>query len=134
MQVALFPGQGSQYQGMLENFISEYALVKNIFVQASEVLDQDLLHIIAEDPDLLNQTATTQPVLLASSYALWSLLQDRCDFKPQFVAGHSLGEYSALVCGGACQVFVGSPPALRSRSPETVHQEGQQEGHLLLCR
>ncbi len=101
MQVALFPGQGSQHQGMLENFISEYALVKNIFNQASEVLDQDLLHIISQDPDLLNQTATTQPILLASSYALWSLLQDRCDFKPQFVAGHSLGEYSALVCAGA---------------------------------
>ncbi len=96
----VFPGQGSQKVGMLEDYYST-DLVKSIFNQASEVLGYDMLELIKDGPqDKLNMTETTQPVLLSCSVALWHLWQDRGGATPSLMAGHSLGEWSALVCAG----------------------------------
>jgi [acyl-carrier-protein] S-malonyltransferase len=93
----IFPGQGSQSMGMLANF-SDYSQVKNTFSQASEVLNYDLWDLIQNNPnDKLNETQYTQPAILAASIALWRIWQDENGHKPSLLAGHSLGEYSALV-------------------------------------
>ena len=100
----VFPGQGSQSVGMLAEHI-EAPVVQQTFAEASEVLGFDLLSLITEGPaDVLNQTENTQPALLTASVALWRLWEQKSDgAKPAFMAGHSLGEYSALVCSGAMQ-------------------------------
>jgi [acyl-carrier-protein] S-malonyltransferase len=96
----VFPGQGSQTIGMIAEFADE-AIVKQTFEEASEALGYNLWQLIAEGPvEDLNQTDRTQPALLATSTALWRLWQQN-NAMPTFVAGHSLGEYSALVATGA---------------------------------
>jgi len=102
MQLAfLFPGQGSQSVGMLTPWLQE-PLVLNTLAEASEALQYDLLDVIQSGPsEKLNETAVTQPAILAVSVALWRLWQSQTDIQPSFMAGHSLGEYSALVCAGA---------------------------------
>ncbi len=93
----IFPGQGSQSMGMLSTF-SDYPQVKNTFSQASEVLDYDLWDLIQNNPDdKLNETEFTQPAILTASIALWRIWQDEMAEQPSLLAGHSLGEYSALV-------------------------------------
>lgn len=93
-----FPGQGSQAVGMLSEMISSEALVSATFFEASEVLGYDLLDLIANGPEEeLNRTERTQPAILTASVALWRLWQERQGRVPDFFAGHSLGEYSALV-------------------------------------
>ena len=97
----VFPGQGSQQVGMLADHIKE-PLVQETFEEAAEVLNLNLLSMIQNGPaDQLNQTENTQPALLTSSIALWRLWNKRQGCKPTIMAGHSLGEYSALVCAGA---------------------------------
>jgi [acyl-carrier-protein] S-malonyltransferase len=94
----VFPGQGSQTVGMLADF-SDNEIVQQTFSQASAVLGYDLWQLIAQDPDKkLNQTNVTQPALLTASVALYRLWLSTSDKKPSILAGHSLGEYSALVC------------------------------------
>lgn len=94
----VFPGQGSQTVGMLADF-AENELVKATFSEASEALAYDLWALISEGPvEKLNQTNFTQPALLTASVALWRLWNDSTEAKPSIIAGHSLGEYSALVC------------------------------------
>lgn len=94
----LFPGQGSQSQGMLQQLIDSEAVVAACFDEASDVLGYSLQHLIAENPDgRLHQTECTQPALLTASIALLRLWQQRNGCKAVAVAGHSLGEYSALV-------------------------------------
>lgn len=94
----VFPGQGSQTVGMLADF-AENELVKATFSEASEALGYDLWALISEGPvEKLNQTNFTQPALLTASVALWRLWNDSTEAKPSIIAGHSLGEYSALVC------------------------------------
>ncbi|MBA3660497.1 MAG: ACP S-malonyltransferase [Gammaproteobacteria bacterium] len=98
----IFPGQGSQQVGMLSTFASRYPLVQATFDRASAVLDFDLWALVQNGPDaLLNKTIHTQPALLAASYALWQILKQETDLSPQAFAGHSLGEYTALVCSNA---------------------------------
>ncbi len=99
----LFPGQGSQAVGMLESYKANYpSLVRDTMQQASDVLAFDLLSIIENDPDSeLNKTAITQPALLATSYVMWQAWQQEQGKMPALMAGHSLGEYTALVCAGA---------------------------------
>ena len=93
-----FPGQGSQSVGMLADMIDKEALVSATFFEASEVLGYDLLDLVANGPeDELNRTERTQPAILTASIALWRLWQERRGTTPDFFAGHSLGEYSALV-------------------------------------
>lgn len=96
----VFPGQGSQAVGMLADCAAE-PLVQATFAEASQVLGYDLWALISEGPaESLNQTHRTQPALLAASVALYRLWQARGGETPAVMAGHSLGEYSALVCAG----------------------------------
>ncbi|HKV96882.1 MAG TPA: ACP S-malonyltransferase [Gammaproteobacteria bacterium] len=99
---AVFPGQGSQSIGMLASFLPDYHEIKQVFTEASDVLDYDLWELIQTGPDeRLNATERTQPALLAAGVALWRLWQVSNGPKPACMAGHSLGEYTALVCSGA---------------------------------
>lgn len=97
-----FPGQGSQSVGMLAEMAAEFPTVKATFAEASEVLGYDLFELVMNGPaEELNKTWQTQPALLTSSVALWRVWQELGGATPEVMAGHSLGEYSALVCAGA---------------------------------
>ena len=94
----VFPGQGSQTVAMLSDF-SDNNIVQNTFKEASDALGYDLWQLVAQGPaEQLNQTNFTQPALLTASVALWRVWQAESDIQPAILAGHSLGEYSALVC------------------------------------
>lgn len=99
-QAWVFPGQGSQVLGMLSELATEYTIIQETFTQASQVLGYDLWDVIQNDEVKLNQTDITQPALLAASYAIYRLLLEKELSQPAYLAGHSLGEYSALVCAG----------------------------------
>ena len=98
----VFPGQGSQTVGMLAELASDYPIVQETFKQASEVLGYDLWQLVQEGPaEELNKTWQTQPALLTASVAVYRVWQQKYpELKPEVMAGHSLGEYSALVCAG----------------------------------
>ncbi|MCG9757113.1 ACP S-malonyltransferase [Shewanella insulae] len=97
----VFPGQGSQAVGMLADLAAEHEVVGQTFAEASEVLGYDLWQLVQEGPaESLNQTDKTQPALLTASVAIWRAIQATSAPKPALLAGHSLGEYSALVCAG----------------------------------
>ncbi|WP_117233290.1 ACP S-malonyltransferase [Vibrio maerlii] len=97
----VFPGQGSQVVGMLADLGEQYDVVKQTFAEASEALGYDLWALVQNGPaEDLNQTFRTQPALLASSVAIWRVWQEQGLEQPANLAGHSLGEYSALVCAG----------------------------------
>ncbi|MEK6214793.1 MAG: ACP S-malonyltransferase, partial [Vibrio fluvialis] len=97
----VFPGQGSQAVGMLAELGEQYDVVKQTFAEASDALGYDLWALVQNGPaEDLNQTFRTQPALLASSVAIWRVWQDLGLEQPEVLAGHSLGEYSALVCAG----------------------------------
>ncbi len=100
--VFFFPGQGSQSKGMLADLIADETVVSQTFQQASDALGYDMAALVTEDADgKLDQTEYTQPALLTASTALHRLWTSRGGAKPAQVAGHSLGEYSALVAAGA---------------------------------
>jgi [acyl-carrier-protein] S-malonyltransferase len=99
---AVFPGQGSQSIGMLADLASEHPEVEQTFQEASDVLSRDLWAMAQEGPDTaLNATTNTQPVMLAAGVAVWRVWEKLGGCKPEIMAGHSLGEYTALVCAGA---------------------------------
>ena len=98
----VFPGQGSQSVGMLAELGANHRVVVETFSQASQVLGYDLWQLVQHDQrGQLNQTHITQPALLSASVALWRLWLEKGGITPTMLAGHSLGEYSALVCAGA---------------------------------
>ena len=98
----VFPGQGSQSVGMLAELAIVYPLVTETYAEASEVLGYDLWRLTQQGPEqTLNQTTHTQPALLAADVAVWRVWQSRSAAVPGRMAGHSLGEYSALVCAEA---------------------------------
>lgn len=98
----IFPGQGSQTVGMLEGMYAEYEAVRQTFAEASDALGEDIWSLIQSGPqEALNMTATTQPVLLTCSVALWRAWLEAGGAQPCVMAGHSLGEFSALVCAGS---------------------------------
>jgi [acyl-carrier-protein] S-malonyltransferase len=98
----VFPGQGSQFVGMLGDIAREFPQVEATFATASAVLDYDLWQLVQEGPALeLDKTVRTQPALLAASYALWQIIKKEKNLQPAMFAGHSLGEYTALVCANA---------------------------------
>ena len=97
----VFPGQGSQSVGMLADLYQTYPLVRDTFNEASAALGYDLWALVANGPEeQLNETQRTQPALLTASVAVWRLWQQQGGATPAYFAGHSLGEYSALVCAG----------------------------------
>ncbi|MGZ9898078.1 ACP S-malonyltransferase [Shewanella gaetbuli] len=97
----VFPGQGSQAVGMLADLAQEHPIVTQTFAEASEVLGYDLWALVQEGPvETLNETDKTQPALLTASVAIWRAYQQSGQAMPALLAGHSLGEYSALVCAG----------------------------------
>lgn len=98
----IFPGQGSQQIGMLSELAERYAVVRSTFEEASSALDYNLWQLIQEgSAEALNRTDVTQPAILAASVAVWRVWKELEGARPEWVAGHSLGEYSALVCSGA---------------------------------
>lgn len=97
----VFPGQGSQALGMLADLAAEHPIVEATFAEASSALGYDLWQLVQQGPaEELNKTWQTQPALLAASVAIWRVWQQSNGANPAFLAGHSLGEYSALVCAG----------------------------------
>lgn len=97
----VFPGQGSQTLGMLADLAAAHPVVEETFAEASSALGYDLWQLVQQGPaEELNKTWQTQPALLAASVAIWRVWQQQNGTQPVLMAGHSLGEYSALVCAG----------------------------------
>lgn len=119
-----FPGQGSQSVGMMQGF-GDHAIVKQTFIEASEVLGQDFWHMITEPNELLNLTTNTQPLMLAAGVATWRLWQAVGGQLPGVMAGHSLGEYTALVASGVL-AYEDALPLVRYRAE--VMQNAVAEG------
>lgn len=103
----VFPGQGSQSVGMLSALADNFKVVGNVFEEASEALGYDLYKVSQTDDGQLNQTEITQPVLLTASIACLQVLRTESEFSPQFYAGHSLGEYTALVASDVIGLAAG---------------------------
>ena len=97
----VFPGQGSQSLGMMSDLADNFSLVGDVFTKASDALGIDLWRLIQENQDALNQTQNTQPAMLAAGYATYQVLASEADLSPLCMAGHSLGEYTALVATGS---------------------------------
>ena len=111
----VFPGQGSQQVGMLAAAHEQFAVVRDTFEEASQALDYDLWSLLMTGPqEALNLTETTQPVLLTCSVALWRAWEEALGASPCIMAGHSLGEFSALVCAGALE-FADAVKLVRKR-------------------
>jgi len=121
----VFPGQGSQSLGMMQGFDS-LPVVRETFEEAGAVLKQDLWQLVTSGPlEALNQTINTQPAMLAAGVAVYRAWQQVGGNQPAFMAGHSLGEYSALVASGAL-TFADALPLVRYRAE--VMQEAVAEG------
>jgi len=101
----VFPGQGSQSPGMLSDLRCNFSVVNEIFQEASDAINLDLWKIVNEDQELLNLTENTQPVMLAAGYATYKVLAGEVNLSPISIAGHSLGEYTALVASGSLSFF-----------------------------
>jgi [acyl-carrier-protein] S-malonyltransferase len=101
----VFPGQGSQSIGMLSDLASNFSIVSEIFQEASDALGVDLWKIAQEDKEALNLTENTQPIMLASGYATYKVLSNEVKLSPVCMAGHSLGEYTALVASKSLNFF-----------------------------
>lgn len=98
----IFPGQGSQSVGMLGEMARQHEMIVETFAEASQALGYDLWKLIQEGPEeALNATEKTQPAMLAAGVGLWRVWLDRDGAAPLIMAGHSLGEYTALVCAGS---------------------------------
>ena len=100
----VFPGQGSQSQGMLADLAAQHPEITDTYAQASNILGYDLWDLVQNGPlERLNETIVTQPAMLAAGVATWRLWQRLDGTLPAAMAGHSLGEYAALVCAGAIE-------------------------------
>lgn len=111
----VFPGQGSQSRGMMDGY-ADYPIVRNTFAEASDILKQDLWQLVAEGSDAdLNATVNTQPIMLTAGVAVYRAWQSQHGAVPAIMAGHSLGEYTALVAAGAIE-FADALPLVRFRA------------------
>ena len=111
----VFPGQGSQSRGMMSGY-ADYAAVRDTFSEASEVLQQDLWQLVAEGSDAeLNATVNTQPIMLTAGVAVYRAWRGQGGAAPAMLAGHSLGEYTALVAAGSLS-FADALPLVRFRA------------------
>jgi len=116
----VFPGQGSQSRGMMNGY-ADFPVVRNTFAEASDVLQQDLWELVNEGNDAeLNATVNTQPVMLTAGVAVYRAWQSKSAAVPSIMAGHSLGEYTALVAAGALK-FSDALPLVRFRA-ESMQQ------------
>lgn len=99
--VFMFPGQGSQSIGMMATLLEQYSVARDVFEEASTAIGQDFVAIAAAGPEeLINSTAITQPIVLTASVAMWRVWCAENEMRPDFMCGHSLGEYTALVASG----------------------------------
>ena len=123
----VFPGQGSQSVGMLSELAESNPQVNEVFSEASEALGYDLWDVVQNDPEgQLNQTDVTQPAMLASGMAVYRTLAAHKPLNPAFMAGHSLGEYTALVASGVMTLAQGvTLVAERGRLMQTAVPAGQ---------
>jgi len=140
----LFPGQGSQYKGMGKRFYDKYPTVRKVFEEASDALGFDLKKLCLDSSiDELTQTENAQPAILSVSVAMFKVFMNETGSKPEFLAGHSLGELSALTCAGginftdavklvrkrglfmkeAASIGVGAMAAISGVSSETINEE-----------
>ena len=101
----VFPGQGSQSLGMLSDLSSNFSVVSEVFQEASDSISVDLWKILNEDQEALNLTENTQPVMLAAGYATYKVFSEEASLTPVSMAGHSLGEYTALVASNSMNFF-----------------------------
>ncbi len=126
MKIAVvFPGQGSQSVGMMKGF-GDRAVVERTFREASDILGEDLWQLAAEGPaEALNRTVVTQPLMLTAGVACWRAWREKGGPMPAFFAGHSLGEYTALVAAGSL-AFEDALPLVRLRAQ--AMQEAVPEG------
>ncbi len=117
MTIAMvFPGQGSQSQGMQSELAREYAVVQQTYAEASEILGYDLWQLVQDGPsEKLAETVVTQPAMLTAGYAAWLVWRQEGGATPSHVAGHSLGEYTALVCAGSLS-FADAIKVVKKRS------------------
>ncbi|MBS0324169.1 MAG: ACP S-malonyltransferase [Proteobacteria bacterium] len=122
----VFPGQGSQSVGMMHAY-GDAAVVRSTFDEASAALGRDLWQLAAEGPaEALSQTVNTQPLMLTAGVAVWRLWQERGGPMPAMVAGHSLGEYSALVAAGVVDLKDAVPLVeLRARAMQEAVPAGE---------
>lgn len=123
----VFPGQGSQAVGMMQAY-GEAPAIRRTFDEASAALGRDLWHMVCEGPaEALSQTVNTQPVMLTAGVAVWRTWQERGGPTPAVVAGHSLGEYTALVAAGAL-AFGDAVPLVQFRAQAMQEAVPQGEG------
>lgn len=124
---AVFPGQGSQSLGMLAELGEHFPVVGETFLEASEILSKDLWAITQSDSNTdLDATENTQPIMLAAGVAVWRVWNARGGHPPTIMAGHSLGEYTALVCSGALDFSSAVKlVAERARQMQAAVPEGQ---------
>ena len=121
----VFPGQGSQSRGMMNGY-ADFTVVRDTFAEASDILGQDLWQLVAEGADAdLNATVNTQPVMLAAGVSVYRAWQSQNGAAPALMAGHSLGEYTALVAAGSI-TFADALPLVRYRAQ--CMQEAVPEG------
>lgn len=115
--VFMFPGQGSQSVGMMESLLSESSIANEVFDKASEAIGQDLKEIaLSDSKGVINNTEITQPIVLTASVAMWEEWCAQTDWRPDFVCGHSLGEYTALIASGVLKL---------EETVKLVHLRGQ---------
>jgi len=119
-----FPGQGSQSVGMMQG-LADIAVVRQTFDEASDILGQDFWSMVTEPNEALNHTSNTQPLMLTAGFATWRAWQAQSSLAPSIMAGHSLGEYTALVAAGTL-TFKDALPLVRYRAE--VMQDAVAEG------
>ena len=108
----VFPGQGSQSVGMMQGF-DALPVVRKTFEEAGEILKLDLWQMVSSGPaEVINQTINTQPVMLTAGVAVYRAWQEMGGSQPAFMAGHSLGDYTALVAAGAVSFAAAMPLAI----------------------
>ncbi|MEO1765627.1 ACP S-malonyltransferase [Thiobacter aerophilum] len=123
----LFPGQGSQSVGMMAGF-ADRPVVRETFVEASDILGQDLWALVNEGPaEALNQTVHTQPAMLAAGIAVYRAWREAGGSEPALMAGHSLGEYTALTAAGVLS-FAEALPLVRLRAQAMQQAVAEGEG------
>ncbi|OCB99110.1 [Acyl-carrier-protein] S-malonyltransferase [Bacillus amyloliquefaciens] len=124
----LFPGQGSQFVGMGKHFWNDFALAKRLFEEASDAISMDIKKLCFNgDMNELTKTMNAQPAILTVSVIAFQVYMQEIGVKPRFLAGHSLGEYSALVCSGALS-FHDAVTLVRRRGILMQNADPQQQG------